>query len=324
MPGIAARVIREPDVQNPRHYALRVYRLAAAYAGLFVGALAGIALLMWQAPLYVTLSQRSNVETLTLAFFLVFFAYLAALSMGGALGAVRILYYAVLPRLGVAPVEVERRKMRALGPPVGDVTTVALNVALEHEGKPAEPFTIVLEDGAGSMGRIVIDGAQVAHHPTVKDGSNALLAFFVQQTNRVLQERGARAGLDIVEWATINDEAAEQYLGIVHFARNLERRLGAEELWPKRVLSAADCAEVERRLAAICPALRNEAFLPDLEYAGEHRIPLIPQPLGLIGLSRSEKRVDPVASMGCAVIIVALVVMVLILFILFPPWVPGA
>ena len=42
MPGIAERVIREPDVQNPRHYALRVYRLAAAYAGLFVGALAGI------------------------------------------------------------------------------------------------------------------------------------------------------------------------------------------------------------------------------------------------------------------------------------------
>lgn len=321
---MVARVIREPEIENPHHYAVRVYQLAAAYAGLFIFTLAGIVLLVWQAQFYVTLSQRSNVETLTLAFFIVLFAYFAALSANGAAGAARILYYELLARLGHRPEEVEHRKMWALGPPQGHHTTVALNMIVEAEGAAALSFTVAIGDETGSMGAIVVEGACLTHDPTVKNGSNTLLAFFVYQVNRIWQERGAAAGLDIVEWAKINDEAAEQYLGLVHFARNLERHLGAEELWPKRVLTMADRAQIERRLAMLCPALRNEAFLPQLEYAGEHRIPLIPQPLGLIGLSRTEKRVDPVTSMGCAALIVALVLVILILLILFPPWVPGA
>jgi len=63
--------------------------LAAEYLALFICALTGIALLIWKAQLFVTLAQRSNVETLTIAFFLVFFAYLAALSAPGARGARR-------------------------------------------------------------------------------------------------------------------------------------------------------------------------------------------------------------------------------------------
>jgi hypothetical protein len=54
---------------------------------MLVGALIGIGLLVWKAQLFVTLTQRSNVETLTLAFFLVFFAYLGILSARGAVGA---------------------------------------------------------------------------------------------------------------------------------------------------------------------------------------------------------------------------------------------
>jgi hypothetical protein len=68
------------------------------------------------------------------------------------------------------------------------------------------------------------------------------------------------------------------------FATHLEQHLGAAELWPKHILTQADCAELERRLSALCPALRNDAFLPHWEYQGEHKIPLIPEPLGLISL----------------------------------------
>lgn len=323
MESIVERAIREPDVQSPRQYARHVHRLAAAYAALFFGSLAGIVLIVWKGQLYVNLSQRSNVETLTLAFFLVFFAYLDVLSVRGALGAAHILYYAVLARTRIGRDEAERRKMRAIGPPTGRPAVVALNMALEREGRRGEPFAIPVRDGIGSLGAIVVDGARVSHEQSIEDGSNNLLAYFTQQVNIVLRTRGAPDGLDIVEWKKINDEATAQYLGVVRFARNLERHLGSEPLWPTCTVNTDDCSEVERRLSAICPALRNEAFLPHWEYEGQHQVPLIPEPLGLISLSRTEKRVDPLASMGCAVLVVLAVVIMLILIILFPPWVPG-
>src|SRR5581483_1414570 len=114
-----------------------------------------------------------------------------------------------------------------------------------------------------------------------------------------------------------------QYFGLVGFARNLERQLGADALWPKVRLTDDDCAELERLLAQLCPALRDEAFLPDWEYSAEHKLPIIPEPLGLVSLSREERRADPIATMGCAVLVVLISVVIIALLILFPPWVPG-
>ena len=132
------------------------------------------------------------------------------------------------------------------------------------------------------------------------------------------------AGLQVGGWQTIDDESTEQYLGLVRFAQNLARKLDTTELWPRVTVSEADCQEVERRLSAICPALRDEAFLPEWEYGGEHKLPIIPEPLGLLSLSRTEKRVDPQASMGCAVLVVVTTVVIFALLTRFPPWVPGS
>jgi hypothetical protein len=318
----AHRFIKEADTEDPQHYARRVRRLAGAYALLFAGSLAGIGLILWQGELLVTLAQRTNVETLTLAFFLVFFGYIAVLTAPGAVGALRVAYYAALARL-VGRAEVERRKDRALGPPTAVTPAVALNAVLERDGRPGEPFAVPAADAFGSMGVLEVDGAEVRHARARRNGSNSLLAYFVEQVIRVLAERGAAAQLDIVNWKQIDDEATEQYLGLVRFARNLEKQLGGAELWPKVTLTDSDCRELERRLAAVCPAVRDEEFLPDWEYAAEHKLPLIPEPLGLVSLSRTERRVDPVASMGCAVLVVAAAVVVLGLLITFPPWVPG-
>lgn len=324
MSAPAEKAIREPSVGSPRSYARRVYLLAGAFSTLFVASLAGIWLVVWQAQLYVTLSQRSNVETLTLAFLVIFFAYLAVLSARGALGALQIAYYALRARLGGSGEAGERRKMRALGPATGQSPSVGTNMVLERESRPGESFTLRIADRAGSMGELVVDGVEITQHPTTKNGSTSLLAYFVEQVNHVLREREARAGLTIIHWKSIDDEETAQYVSIGRFARNLEHQLGASELWPKRVLSDQDCAELEHRLAAVCPALRNEAFLPHWEYQGQHQLPLIPQPLGLVSLSRTERRVDPVSSMGCAVLIVIGLLFVLTLIFLFPPWVPGA
>jgi hypothetical protein len=133
---------------------------------------------------------------------------------------------------------------------------------------------------------------------------------------------GQAADIEIVTWKKIHDEDAERYHGLVEFARNLERQLDKGALWPKAHLTEADIQELERRLSAICPALREEAFLPHWDYQAEHKLPIIPEPLGLISLSRSEQRVDPIASMGCAVVVVVvlLVLVILALFILAQSW----
>lgn len=90
MHEFARRLVREPAVATVEQYRQRVYWLAQVYAGLFGASLLGLALLVWQGQLYVSLTQRSNVETLTLLFLMVFFSYVAALSRPGAAGAARI------------------------------------------------------------------------------------------------------------------------------------------------------------------------------------------------------------------------------------------
>lgn len=324
MTDIGRTLIREPGAGEPGQYARRVFTLAAAYVGLFGGAVAGVALLIWKAQLYVTLSQRSNVETLVLAFLLVFFGYVAILSARGVPGAARIASYELLARATGDRAAVERRKMEVLGPPRTSWPVVMLNVILEREGRPGEPFEIAVADGAGSMGPVRVDGARLTHVPAHRGGSNDLLAFVAVQVAEIVRRRGVEREVDVVAWKKIDDEATEQYYGLVEFARNLQRHLGAGDLWPKVVLTDADCHELERRLAAICPALRNEAFLPDWEYQAEHKVPIVPEPLGLVSLARTERRVDPVTSMGCAVLVVLAVVAILALFIVAPPWVPGA
>src|SRR5438045_3959420 len=128
MATLAERVISEPGADSPRSYARRVRRLALAYLVLFLASLAGIALLAWKGQFFVTLTQRSNVETLILAFLLVFFAYLAVLAAPGAWGALRLASFAALPYLGRDRADVERRKARAVGPATHKRPTAALNV----------------------------------------------------------------------------------------------------------------------------------------------------------------------------------------------------
>jgi len=324
MGSLAQRVIREPGADEPWRFAGRVRRLALIYPVLCGGALAGIGLIVWQGKQFVTLTQRSNVETLTLAFFLVFFGYVAAISLPGAVGAVRLAGYALAGRMaGLAAAE--RRKQAALARTIGSrpEPVAGLNVLLERQGWGSQPFRVAVADEFGSLGWVEVDGARVAHRQGPHGGSNDLLAYFVHQVAGVLAGRGVPAEVMIVVWASIDDEAAAQYLGLVRFARRLETHLGAVELWPKHVLTDEDCATLERRLSEVCPAVRDESFLPDWEYQAEHKLPIIPEPLGLISLARSERRVDPVASMGCATVVVLAVVAILVLFIAFPPWVPG-
>ncbi|HXU04152.1 MAG TPA: hypothetical protein VN903_24495, partial [Polyangia bacterium] len=176
-------------------------------------------------------------------------------------------------------------------------------------------------DEAGSVGTIYVDGARIEHRAGHREGSNNFLAYFVRQVSAVLGSDPEE--LDVVHWKSVDDEGWFQYVARVESMRLLGRRLGGDPLWPRLVLSQAHCDELERRMVAVCRAVREEAFLPPLEYEGEHKIPIIPEPLGIISLGRRERRVDPLSSMGTALVIVALVVALLGWFIVRPPWVPG-
>ena len=320
MADITRKVVREPSADTAEQYAHRVRLLACIYLALFVASIAGIVVLIQWAKLFVTLSQRSNVETLALLFFLVFFAYFVLLSWRGAVGAMRMAYYSLAGHLGSGGPE--RKKVAALERRPATHNSVALNYLVEREDS-RESFELPIADEFGSMGKLRIEGAALTHLPDYGPASTNVFIFFEHQVNQMLRESGSTRQLNIVEWKTIEDELLDQYLSLTEFARNLERTLAMEEAWPKVVLTDEQCRELEVRLSSICSALRSEAFLPDWEYSAEHKLPLIPEPLGLLSLGHAEKRVDPVSSMGMATAIVTFSVLVFLMFAVSPPWVPG-
>jgi hypothetical protein len=310
-------MIRETHLPDLRSYIRHVRILALLYFTLFMVCLAGIVLIVWQGRLFIVLSQRSNVETLTLAFFLLLYFYVATLSAPGVWGALKIAFTSLCAgaaRENLKEKWICRRRSR---------TCVALNLVVESEKAKCDPFRIAIEDEHSRIGELHFDGARLTHIDFLQDGSHTLFVFVIQQIRLMLNARGARDDLDIVEWRKLDSEETDKYLCQVEFARNLERHLGREDLWPKVVLKEAEVAKLKRTLTEACPILRSESMLPDWEYAGEHKLPIIPEPLGIISLSRVEKRVDPVASMSSALLILSLSLVAFILLILFPPWVPS-
>jgi hypothetical protein len=296
-----------------------VRRLATSYVALFALSIVGIAILIWRAQFFVTLAQRSNVETLTLAFLLVLFGYLGSLSAPGTWGALQLVRRA----RGRDWSERQHRLTAGLRVVPGNRTTADLNVLLERDGSPGQPFELLVADNAGTMGRLSVDGARLTYRSEYGEGSNEVLAYLERQVQQLVRAKGSQVDVEIVTWKKIDDEAAERYHGLVEFARNLERTLVHDELWPRVVLTSDEIGDLERRLARVCPSLRKEAYLPHWDYQAEHKLPIIPEPLGLISLSRSEQRVDPVSSMGGAIVVVSSVLLILVVFIIAPPWVPG-
>lgn len=320
---MSQRIVREQGTQSVPDYQSRVRRLALIYVAIVLVCVGAIVLIVYQGKLLITLSQRSNVETLTLAFIIVLFAYLTLLSLPGFWGALRIAALN-LPRLfGSDAIEVERRKQSALRPHTGEADAVFLNSRLYPEDAPDAPVELPVADEAGSLGTIVIDGVKLTRREATRGGSNSMFAYVEQRANALVRRRAPDAKVEIVQWATIDDEQGYQYYSLVRFSENLQRELQTPPLWPSYALTDDDIATLRRELAELCPTLRNEALLPDVEYSAEHRLPIIPEPLAFISLSRSESRADPVASMGCALIVALVILAIVVVIVLFPPWVPA-
>jgi hypothetical protein len=318
---LASRLVREPSVQDAAHYRRRSRRLAAVFAWTLVLSLTGLWLLLRQAKLYVTLAQRTNVETLTLALGCAMFLILTAMCLPGGWGALAALRAEVAGMRGgeggrerAKASYCERRGRRA------EPVIVVLNAAVE--GGPGRRLSFALADAAGDLGELIIDGAVVRHERAFRSGSNSLLAYFVEQVRAAVGRRGERPWLEIVAWGLLDGEDAARFASIFAFARAVEARLGSP-LWPRVELTEDDVREIGRRLTEAVPSARLEAMLPDWEYRGEHKLPVVPEPLGFLTLTRSENRVDPLASMSMMLVILALCVLALAALAYFPVWTPA-
>jgi hypothetical protein len=96
-----------------------------------------------------------------------------------------------------------------------------------------------------------------------------------------------------------------------------------KKLWPSIEFKDEELETVGKALHAIVPSLRDEAFLPDVEYQVEYSVPILPEPLAFVQLRRQEERADPVLTMGYALVMMAVVLGVLLYVLLYPPWVPS-
>lgn len=303
-----AHLLEEPETRDPAHYTRRVRWLAIVHVLLFLTCAAGAVLLVWRGELFVTLAQRSNVETLTIAFCIVMFAYFALLTAPGCTGAARLLAFRLRRDRQAA-------MQRALGKPHKGSAVALDRIVVVGEAKPWE---LEIRDQYGSLGRLCFEGVTIEHRDARRGGSNTLFGFLVQRICALTD-----AELEIVEWQSTDSDSFRRYRTTTDALATLGRAMNVDPL-PVLSISEDVRATLERELSELCPALRAEAFLPDWEFSGEHKLPIIPEPLGIVSLSRSEKRVDPLAALVVTLGVVATLVAITVWFLARPPWVPAA
>src|SRR5712664_1387558 len=133
MRGLIKRVVTEPGADTPEGFARRVRVLAVIYLVLFC---AGEVVLAVHGKLFVTLAQRSNVETLIIAFLMVFYGYFAALSAPGAWGALRTALFAIRRHFSKDVGAERQRQFQSLGK-IGDGPWAVLSKVVERtDGQP--------------------------------------------------------------------------------------------------------------------------------------------------------------------------------------------
>jgi hypothetical protein len=324
--ALAEKFIKEKATRSPERYAARVRTMALVYLALDTISIIIIVAIAWRVRYFITLSQRSNVETLTLAIVFILALYYLLTTFKGFIGAIRMAWLnfpKILSKDEKQYEKVEQRKHSAL--PQGRETISAyFDQAIVQEGKPNEPIKWELVDSAGKLGEIELDGVEAKYYP-IKDGMNdSLFEFLGDQIEKAMQKSDLDAKLQITQWSSIDEDKSSAYHRMVQAFQNLEKQIGKKgPIWPTVEIKQEDVEEIGKELRRLVPALRNESLLPDVEYEVEYSVPILPEPLGFMRLTRRENRADPVITMGCAGIIMLFVLLIIIVFIIWPPWVPS-
>src|SRR5690348_12819965 len=117
--SLTEHISREQMAHTAGQYKRRVQWLAAIYVLLDLISIAIIVILAWRIQYLVIITQRTNIETLTLAILFVLAAYYLVSTFGGFIGALRMFWYnlpALWTRDSGSLEQVERRKQQAMKP----------------------------------------------------------------------------------------------------------------------------------------------------------------------------------------------------------------
>jgi len=319
--SLAEKVVKEHVTRTPERYAARVRWMAVIYLTLNIISVAIIVAIVWRVQFFVTLAQRSNIETLTLAIIFILAIYYIFSTFRGFTGSLKMLFLNV-PRLWRKEEEVEWKKHRAIRTG-GEPKSAYFDQAITLEGKPDEPIVWQVGDDTAKLGEIEVKGVEAMYHP-IKDGMNdSLFEFLADKLEEVMQKQDLNAKVQVVQWSEIDEDQAAVYHSTVQAFQSLEKQLGKGPIWPTAEISQEDYDYIQGELRRLVPALRNESMLPDVEYEVEYSVPVLPEPLGFLRLTRRENRADPVITMGCASFVMLFVMALLVLFIILPPWVPS-
>jgi hypothetical protein len=308
--------LMESPVASVRDLRRRTTMLAVIHVVLASACIALLALLVLRLKLLVTLSQRSNVETLLILFFAAFVTVLLVTTGPATMGALTLIGLRFFPA--------EHRQRWIHGHHVEgrrEARTVALfNLWVM---RPEGALELPLEDGFGRLGLLRIRGVELQ----LEDGPGALAGPLFELVTAVLAKVAKRdpqgSPLSIVLWANVDRSEAEIYQSQAHAFGRLRHVLETDPLWPTAVVEDEGLERLRAVLREAMPHLREAALMRDIDYAAEFSIPLVPEPLAFVQIHRSESRADPVASLGCATLMVVIALIAVVWVVLFPPWVPG-
>jgi hypothetical protein len=327
--ALSEELVKDKLTPSAGTYANRVRWLAVVYIVLNIVSLGITVAIAWRVQFFVTLAQRSNVETLVLAIIFVLAAYYLISTFRGFAGALRMAWLN-MPVLWARTPEsrdrIEHNKQDALRAP-DKPNSAFFDQAVRLKGKLDQPIRWRVGDSAGEMGELELDGVKITYYPRKGGINNSVFEFITDQLEYSLCTRGIRSDLQVVRWGSINDDEAASYYSTVRAFQNLERNLRQDRavsaLWPTVEIEQEDIDRIQSDIEKLVPVLRNESLLPNLEYEVEWTVPILPEPLGFMQLKRHENRADPVFTMGCATLIVLVILSAILLFIIAPPWVPS-
>jgi hypothetical protein len=308
--------LMESPVKSVRDLCRRTTLLAVLHVVLSSACLILLAILVLRLKLLVTLAQRSNVETLLIGFFAVFVIVLLVTTGPATVGAV------ILLALRLAPRDRRERWIQAhrVQGARKERTVALLNLWVSG---PKGALEVPLEDGFGRLGLLRVGGVelQVDDAPAAIAGPLFELAAALLDEVTEVDPHGSR--LSLILWTNVDRSEAEAYQSQVRAFDRLAHVLETGPLWPTARVDAEGVERVRAVLAEAIPHLRETALMPDIDYAADFTIPLVPEPLAFVQIRRHESRADPVASIGCATLIVLAALAVAVWVVLFPPWVPS-
>jgi hypothetical protein len=308
--------LMESPVRDVGDLRRRTSLLAGIHVVLTVSSVALLVVLGSRLKLLVTLAQRSNVETLLIGFFAAFVLVLLVTTGPAALGAATLLGLRLLPA-DRRHRWIQRRRVETRRE---DRTVALLNL---WTSGPDGDIEIVLEDGYGRLGTLRVHGVelQVEDAPVALSGPLFELSVAVLDDVAGLDPHGSP--LSIILWTNIDRTEAEVYQSQARAFDRLAGVLKTDPLWPAARIDAAGVARLRAVLAEAVPHLRETSLMPDIDYAADFSIPLVPEPLAFVQIHRSESRADPVASLGCATVMVLAALIVALWIVILPPWVPS-